>query len=524
MRKRTVSTKDPIALCCVIFLALLPLFVGAIQQSAIAGERLTVAFYADTPITDPHKTRNLTSHGAMHHVCENLVTFDDQFEIIPQLAEKWSIENDGKTYIFTLRKGVKFHNGEELKAEDVKYSLERCKVVSPQKGDYAVIDVVNVKDLYTVEIKLKQTSPAFLASLAGPFGGYILPADLAEKQGGEINHPIGTGPFEWVEWQPDRFLKLKKFASYSVDTRFEGPTGLGGKRQAMVEELFFRIVPDRSTRATSLETGEIDFSTRLDVNDFDRLKGMKGIETVVVPSLEWTVLWLGVNVPPTNNLKFRKAIASAINYEEVAKVATKGYGIADPAFTHPAQKAWRTEKTGRPHKHDPEFAKKLLKEAGYDGEKIRIYSTRDIEYLGNAALVLQQQLKAVGINAEVQYLDTSGLVAAVYADEPKYEIGMMTSSGRFDADQHYFRRLHSSRSVNNYKNPEYDSIVEMAKGEMNHKERVALYDKAQEIIMKDIPCILLFHPSFFQAYRSYVKGYKMTPIGMVRFWNVWVEK
>ncbi|MCC7272915.1 MAG: ABC transporter substrate-binding protein [Alphaproteobacteria bacterium] len=495
-----------------------------VAQTPKMGGRLTVAFYTDAPIPDPQKTRDLTSHTVMKHVVENLVTFDDDYNVIPQLAESWQASADGKTFVFVLRKGVKFHNGKEFDAEDVRYSLERLQRVSPNKGDYAGIQSVTVRDPHTVEVTLKSPSPVFLTALAGPFGGFIIPKDLEKDQGGEIKKPIGTGPFEYVEWQPDRFLRLRKFKDYAADARFKGPTGLGGNRTAMVDEILFRIVPDRSSRVTAVETGEVDFTLRLDVTDFDRLKRNRQVTAIETPTLEWVVLWLGTTLPPTNDLKFRQAVAAALDYDEIIQIAINGRAVVNPAFMHPTQKAWYTDKTGLRHKHDPEAAKRLLRDSGYKGEPLNLFSNKEVEYMGNAALAMQQQLGKVGIKTEVKYMDMSGLVAHIYATQPTYQLGMMTSSGRYDPDQHYYRRLHSSGAVNKWNNPEFDKLVERARVSLDPKERMALYDQAQEIIMREVPCILLFNPSFFDASRSFVKGYSPIAMGIPRFWNVWLDK
>jgi peptide/nickel transport system substrate-binding protein len=485
---------------------------------------LRVGLHADTTIPDPHKTRNQASHMAMRHIVETLVTFDANYEIIPQLAEKWTINPAGDRYTFELRKGVLFHDGSELQAEDVRYSLLRLKEVSPNKADYADIRGIEIKDKYTLEIALAAPSPVFLSQLAGPFGGYIIPANLAEKQGGEISRPIGTGPFRWDEWRSDQFLRIKWFDKYSADARFPGPTGLGGKRTAEVEEIMFRILPDRASRVTSLETGQLDFSSRIDVSDFERLKKVKGITAVEVPTLEWVVLWFGWKLPPTSDLRFRQAVAAALNYDEIMQLATGGYGVTNPAFMHPEQKAWYTQRTGRQHPHDPQRARALLREVGYRGEPIELWTSTDVEYMSNAGLAIQQQLRAVGINVQIKNYDMSGLVAGVYATEPVYRMGMMTSSGRYDPDQHYNRRLHSTKSVNKYASAEYDALVDKARVVMDPKERLELYDRAQEVFMKDIPAVLLFNPSFFEAHRDTVKGFKPSATGLLQLWNVRIER
>lgn len=501
-----------------------------IEQQALAqgapkmGGTLTVASYSDTPIPDPIKTLALMTHTVLKHVCENLVTFDDDFNLIPQLADKWSVDDAGTSYTFTLRKGVKFHNGKELQSEDVKYSLERAKQVAPNRGDFADITSVDATDPHTFVIRLSRPSPVFLTALAGPFIGYIVPKDLDKEQGGEIAKPVCTGPYEWVEWQPDRLVRLRKYNAYAADQRFQKPTGLGGKRTAMVNEIVFRVVPDRSSRVTGLKTGELDFSLRLDVNDYRELKKERQATAIATPVMEWTVLWFGLNTPSTKEVKFREAVAAAIDYQELLQIAVEGHGVINAAFMHPSQKAWRTDRTAVLHQYDPKRAAALLKEVGYKGEPVELYATRDVEYLANTALALQQQLGKLGIKVDVKYLDMGGLSGKVYAKAPDYQLGLMSSSGRFDPDQHYYRRLHSSTAVNKYSNPEYDRVVEEARVTMDQAKRKVLYDQAQAILMRDIPAILLFNPEFFDGARSYVKGFVPSSIGMPRFWDVWLDK
>ena len=489
-----------------------------------AGGKLVVGMYMDTHIPDPTKTIDLSTHSALKNVCENLVTVDEDYNIIPQLADKWVEEDGGKSYLFTLRKGVKFHNGKELQAEDVKYSLERQKAVASNKGDYADMTGVEVVDPYSVRISLKGPSPVFLTVLVGPFGGYIIPKDLDKQQSGEITKPVCTGPYEWVEWQPDRQLILRKFPGYVADDRYKGPTGFGGKRTALLDEILFRVIPDRSSRINALKTREVDLTTRLDVADFEQLKKEPKVTAIETPILSWQVIWLGVNVPPTNDLKFRQAIAAAIDYQEIVQAATDGHAVINPAFMHPTQKLWRTEKTGRLHKHDPARAKELLKQSSYKGETIDLFAHNGTEFSTNSALMIQQELAAVGIKTEIRYLDEGGIAAKTYAAKPDYQIVIYGASGRYDPDQAYYRRLHTSSAVNKYSNPAYDKIVEEARVTMDHQKRLALYDQAQQIIMDDVPMILMYNLNSFDAQRDYVKGFKQTSMGLMRFWDVWLDK
>lgn len=500
------------------------MMVPSVPGFAQAGKRLLVGVHQDLPIPDAQMSRAMVTHMVMKHVVENLVTFDENYEIIPQLAKSWDVLDDGARYVFHLRDDVVFHNGKTLDADDVKWSVERLKEVSPSKGSYSGIKVVNVIDPRTVEIILKNPSPSLPATLAGPFGGYIMPKDLDKAQGGTISKPIGTGPFEWVEYQPGRLLRVKKFDKYAMDTSFPGPTGLGGRREAQVDEIEFRVVPVSSARATALETGELDFSLLLDVNDFDRLASSPAARQMEEPSFESLVLWLGVTVAPTSDLNFRKAVASSIDYKTLMEASVAGHGLVNNAFLHPELRAWYDASMAAQHKFDLAAAKALLAKTAYNGETLTIHVSNSTEYSLNAALVLQQMLGKAGIKIEVHPVDSAGVMSIVYAKKPTYNFGMTSISGRMDPDQVYFQRLHSSVAVNAYNNPEYDKVVETARASMSHDTRKKLYAEAQQIVMNDIPAIVLFNVSFLNAVSSRVRGYKPNALGLARFWNVEVAK
>jgi peptide/nickel transport system substrate-binding protein len=500
-------------------LAALPAFLPADSRAA-ATSRLVVGVHQDMPVTDAQKSRAMVEHMVMKHVVENLVTFDEDNKPVPQLAESWTIENGGAKYVFKLRQGVKFHDGSDFDAEAVKYSIERLKKVSPSSGDYSDIIEVNIRDPHTVEMVLTAPSPILPSVLAGPFGGYIMPKGIAESQGGEVSKPIGTGPFEWGEYQPGRLLRIRKAKNFTPDTNYPGPTGLGGRREAMFDEIEFRVVPEGSSRVTGLETDELGFSLLLKLSDFDSLSGNPMAVQIEEPSFESLVIWLGVNQAPTNDLRFRQAVSHAINYDLLVQAAVAGHGAANNAFLHPELRSWYSPPMSRRHEFNVETAKKLLAQTSYKGEPLTVHVSNSTEYSLNAALVLQQMLAAVGIVLKVNPLDSAGVMSIVYAKQPSYNFGITSISGRMDPDQVYFRRLHSSVAVNGYKNPAYDAVVEKARSSMDHEERVKLYADAQNIVMDDVPAIVLFNVNFLNAASKKIKGYKPNALGLPRFWNV----
>ena len=218
------------------------------------------------------------------YLYEGLVTIDANYDVAPQLAERWTSSADGKTYTFYLRKGVVFHDGSPLTAADVVASLERFRTQSPRKADLALMSGVRALDASTVEVQLSQVSAAFVPLLAYPAPAVaIMPKKLIDGvPAGKLPQTaiVGTGPYRLVEWIPDKYVHLQRFAQYAPAPG--DPSGYAGRRLACLEHLYFVPVPEVSSRVAGVESGDYDYGQNLPSETYKRLSATKGVKTVIL--------------------------------------------------------------------------------------------------------------------------------------------------------------------------------------------------------------------------------------------------
>lgn len=485
------------------------------------GGKLTVGVSADLTKLDLHGSTVLSDRIPLLHVQEMLVTIDEKMNIIPLLAEKWETSEDGKSVTFTLRKGVPFHNGKEMKAEDVKYSIERFMQVAARKGEFSMVDAIEAKDDYTVVFQLKQPSGVFLASLANPYNpAVIMPKGIAEEQGGTITNPIGTGPFQFEKWEQGKQLVLKRFDKYASP---DGETsGFGGAKKVYVDEVVFKPISEATVRVTALETGEIDLATDILPKDLKRLESIDGIISAKETSMNWGYLFFGFKKPPFDNLKMRQAVAYALNKQEIVDVATWSLGkvASSPVYT---ETEWYSEVHAKDYQQDLEKAKQLLKEAGYNGEKIVISTAKAYDHHQKAALTIQSQLKKIGMNVEVEIMEWASFIAE-RSNSGDYQLSVSHITPRPDPNQIYYAYTHSSSNFNGYKNPKMDELLDKGVLTVDQKERKEIYNQVQDQLREDLSFTATYYYPVIEAHRSYLKGYQSWSAGYPRLWNVWIDK
>jgi peptide/nickel transport system substrate-binding protein len=256
----------------------LAILIGGIGPAPVqAASVLKIATSGDISDVDLHMTTHYLNRVVMLNVYEMLFALGEDLSVKPVLVDRWSVSPDGLVYTLTLRRGVKFHNGKTLAAADVVSSLTRMQNKGPRAGEFKkLMKAIEAVDPLTVRITLSEISAGFLAALANPIcPAVIYPEGEADRQGGTITKPVGTGPFEFVEWKKDSAIRLKRFKDYTVDPR---PTsGFAGKRQALVDEVEFIPIRDSSVRAAALERADVDVAIDLTRQDMERYKGKSGL-------------------------------------------------------------------------------------------------------------------------------------------------------------------------------------------------------------------------------------------------------
>ncbi|HBT25436.1 MAG TPA: ABC transporter substrate-binding protein [Pseudothermotoga sp.] len=474
---------------------------------------------------DPAMYQDLASAQVMRNVFETLVAYDaDVKEIHPLIAESWEVSADLKEWTFKLKKGVrfqkgKFQNGREVTAEDVKYSFEREISISPMVRLY-MVEKVEVIDRYTVKIVLKYPYAPFLTVLTD-IGAAIVPKEECEGWGEEFTlHPVGTGPFKLVEWVKDSHMVFERNEDYWDEKPY-------------LKQIVYKFIPDKSVLTVALLSGEVDITSDILDQDIPKVKSNPNVDPIMVGGCNVYAVYLNSSKGPTTDKKVREAFFRGIDVQQLVKVIFPN-GTAEAAYGPIPTGSWAYNpnvKSFYPN-YDPEKAKQLLKEAGYENQpvKLTIYTPEDPNRR-KAAVIIQSMLKKIGFDIEVQSLEWGAFTATTSKGEADaYTIGWTWNP---DPEFFIFYMFHSSRkgtygNGGGYNNPEVDKYIELGESSVDQNERTEYYRKAEELIMKDMYYFPLWHKLVVNGVNKKVHGYKPSPDMTIRLYapgtNVWVEQ
>src|SRR3954463_3807630 len=336
-------------------LGMLALTTAFAASSAFAAKDVVFAVASTFTTTDPYDANDTLSQAMAKSFYEGLFGFDKDMKMIPVLAESYDVSKDGLVYTVKLKRGIKFHDGTDFKADAVKVNLDRVTNPENKLKRYGLyndnIAKTEAVDDYTARITLKTPFSPFIAQLAHPSTVMISPAALKQYGNKDIAfHPVGTGPFKFVEWKATDYLKVAKFDGY------------WRKGYPKVDSITWKPVIDSNSRAAVMQTGEAQFTYPVPYEMAELLKAKPDLDVVAAPSIVLRYLSMNTQVKPFDNLKVRRAIAYAINKEAVVKVAFGGY--ATPADAVVPEGVEFSVKTGV-WPYDVAKAKQLMTEAGY---------------------------------------------------------------------------------------------------------------------------------------------------------------
>jgi peptide/nickel transport system substrate-binding protein len=489
---------------------------GGEKPAAKAKDTVIVGTGYDAKTLDPIGTNDVASSNVMLQIYQNLVKVNEKGEVIPDLAESYK-KLDDLTYEFKIRKGVKFHNGEELKASDVKFTLERA--ASPLGAAVAhvfeALDVSSIKviDDYTIQMKLKYVFPPFVATSLTHTGGSILNEKAVKAAGKDYGQsPVGTGPFKFVKWTKGDRIELTRFDEFS-----------GSK--AAYKNLVIRPIPEVTNRAIELESGGIDVCYEVSTNDLKRLEENKDVKVLRVLDNGTSFMGMNTKKKPFDDVRIRQAISYAIDTPTVVNTVWRGIGkaAAGPVppnikYSNPALKT---------HEYNVDKAKQLLKEAGLpDGFKTSIW-TNDRKERIDMATIMQNQLKQVGITAEIKVVEWGAYLEGTARGEQDLFIIGWTASGN-DPDISLFAQFHSSKfgAGGNrafYKNDKVDQLLMQGRQMEDSDARKQVYFELQDIIKADAPWVFLNNQEQVVAVRKNIAGFQPSPLGYHALYNIKFE-
>lgn len=480
------------------------------QESETGGE-LTVDLASDPVSLDPHAANDGNSLYVMNAMYDTLVALDKELNIQPALAESFEQIED-TVWEAKIREDVTFHDGSALNAEVVKANLDR--VLDPDMGSplaflFDMIESVDVKDEYIVHIKTKYPFSALPLHLAHP-GGHIISlesikADYEAIENGEepfasVNeNPIGTGYFKYEERSNGEYIKLVKNEDYWGD-------------KAKVDSVTFKVVPEDMTRIAELETEEADIIYPVNANDIERIDSNDGTHVKQTDSASMTYLGINTEKEPFDNTKVRQAISMAIDKEIVNEGVTDGVALQAQGPLAPTVFGYSDEL--KPINHDPEEAKKLLAEAGFEDGFSATVLTYD-RITADLAEIVQEQLSDIGVELEVEMMETGAYLEATANGEMDMFVGSW-GTVTLDADYGLYPMFHSdnvgapgNRSF--FSHDDVDQLLEEARKTTDNDERLELYKDAQQIIIDEAPIVPIYHSVLLAGLSDDVNGFFQYP-------------
>ncbi|KGK86730.1 ABC transporter substrate-binding protein [Clostridium sp. HMP27] len=480
------------------------------QSQSKVKDSLMVATAYDAKSLDPHAVNDVASSNVMTQIYGTLVRMNEKNEVVPMLADSFS-QLDELTYEFKLKKGVKFHNGEEMKASDVKFSLERAAKSALVSHIFGDIDTNSFKmpDDYTISFKTKVPAAGFLSGLSHT-GGSIL-SEKAVKAAGEkyAMSPVGTGPFKFVSWTKGDRVELERFNDfYGEKPKFSKMT--------------IRVIPEPTNRAIELESGGVDIAYEISSNDIKRIEENEKLQITRV--IDNSTQYLGFNnqKKPFNDIKVRQAISYALNTKSIVESAWRGVGKVAVGPIGPNVRY--SDKSLQAHEYNVEKAKELLKEAGYEkGFKTSIWTNEKKERV-DMATIMQSQLKEVGIEAEIKILEWGAYLDGLSKGEhDMFIIGWTCQTP--DPDLAVYAPLHSSKAGTGgnysfFKNAKVDELIMKGRVMKDSPEREAVYKEIQKEVKAQAPWVFLSNGEQVVGTSKNVKGFVASPFGYHILYNV----
>ena len=467
----------------------------------------------DSVSLDPAVVTDGESFKVTQNVFETLLNFGEQDTTIhPGLAKEWEVSDDGLTYTFTLEEGVKFHDGTDFNAEAVVKNVERWQAGNEEDFYYySSMFGDNIKEVKAdgdnkVVFTLARPQAPFLKNIAmSPFG--MASPTAFEKDGEKFGqNPVGTGPFKFVEWRPTESITIEKFKDYWQD-------GL-----PKLDKVIFKVYADNTARLNALTNGEIDLADGINPSDGKTVEGNSALQLIERPSMNVGYLGLTNTRPPFDNKLVRQAVNYAIDKQSIVDAFFEGR--ADVAANPMPPSISGYNDSIDPYPYDPEKAKALLKEAGYDGKEIELWAMPVARpYMPDAAKVaevIKKNLEDVGIPAKIVTYEW-----ATYLDKTKkgeadaFMLGWTGDNG--DADNFLYTLLSKDTIGSNnyayYSSDEANKLLLEAQSEIDEAKRNELYKQAQVIIHEDAPWVPLAHSIPLLAAKSNVEGFLPHPTG-----------
>jgi len=488
---------------------------AAAAQTPKRGGTLVYANGTDVVTLDPQFVTDVPTARIVMHVHETLVRQTDTREIVPALAESWSVSDDKLTWTFKLRQGVKFHDGTPFDAAAVKATFDRLldqATGSPRRSVGSMMSTVTVADPATIVIKTAKPFAPLLAQLSAYNLAIMSPTQFEKEGKNYARRPAGTGPFKLAAWTSGEKLTLARNDDYWGE-------------KALLDRVEQRVVPEDSARVLMLLGGEADVVASVPPVLVPRLKASRDVQLIQKTGFRTIYLGLNSKMKPFDDIRVRQAVAHAIDRDAILKGVLGGIGALGAGIESPMIRGAKDDLAPVPF--DKAKAKQLLAEAGHPNGVSSVLYTPTGRYLNDRQIseAIQAQLKEVGITVRLEAPEWATYQQLLNRKDqvPMFLLGKGSPTG--DLDMTLNLLAHSTGAMNyfNWTDAEVDKLIQAQRETVDDKERMAMLSKIQERFFEDTTYITLFYEDQIFAARARVHGIRVNPDESVSFVQAWKE-
>lgn len=498
---------------------------GTRAAAPAASRTIIIAAGSAPTVLDPHYSVAATSKEIVEQAFDELVTYNESYKIIPDLATSWKIKNKGRTWVFELAHPIRFQDNELMTSADVVASIERYMAIGSGSANLdSLVSSVKATGKYEVTFNLKTPDLNLTPTLAATTTLIsIMPAKYA-KTHTQLQPPdlIGTGPYRITEWVPQQYTILQRFKGYTPPNHLKA-TGFGGDRPAHVDTLKYQAVLDPQTRLAGLLAGTYDYAESLPISDYSTLQHSKVAQPWVIAPNAHVAFYLNQNEPPLNNVWLRRALVAALDDTSICKFMgnnNKHFYLPDSSLAFPQQKAWYDPAAGKGiyNVHNKAVVAQDLKKAGYHGEQILILTNHDYPYMFDAALSASQQWQADGINAQLDVMTWSAQLGYL-TKTTGWNVWTTSNAVRFDPSDYAINIGTGGSLAFGFSSPQIDAVFADLRSTASLSGRKKVYQRLQRLVWEQVPFIQIGNLNGLDgSSRKGMKGYR--PWYIARYWLI----
>ncbi len=484
------------------------------------GGELSIALVGEPPTFDIHMTTATLGTHMLMHIYEPLFTWDEDFQVTPDLVDTHEVSDDGLLNTLHLRQGVPFHNGDELSSADVIASVERWSaMVGFGQELMAHVEEIREVDNHTIEFEMTEPFGTFPVLLARQNNGCaIYPQEIVETAGGDaISEFIGTGPYRFVEHEVDSHVLVERFDDYAA--RDDEPSGYAGRKVAYIDQIRFVPVPDEAARTAGIQAGDFDYLENVSTDQFETLEADENVVAELSEPTGNMLIIFNMERGIMSDVTMRRAVQAAANSDEMMTAAA-GAGFYRLSPSHMMEETvWHSDAGADLYDmRDPDLAREYLDEAGYDGEPVRILTNTEYQDMYNTAVVLQQQLEDIDINVEPQVFDFATFLD-VLGERQEWDISIMSFAFRVDPVQIPMMRCEWGGA---WCSDEKNELVDRLFSEVEFEDRYEAWEQLQQLMYDEVAGVKVADSVSLIA-----KSTRLQDLGSVQlapaYWNAWLS-